>query len=69
MVFGFAGEEVTSLHCFGIINCIQYAYRTRQNFPVVEDSAGSGCLKMQQMSGGGFDFLREFIRQGQYSFT
>ena len=38
------------LYCFGIMNCIQYANRTRQNFPVVENSAGSGCLKMQPMS-------------------
>ena len=49
--FGFAVDEVTSLYCFGVMNCIQYANRTRQNFPVVENSAGSCCLKMQQMAG------------------
>ena len=42
---------LTSLYYFGVMNCIQYANRTRQNFPVVENSAGSGCLKMQPMPG------------------
>ena len=51
MDFGFAGDEVTSLYCFGVMNCIQYANRTTQNVPVVENSAGSSCLKMQQMAG------------------
>ena len=23
--FGFADDEVTSLYCFGVMNCIQYA--------------------------------------------
>ena len=50
MDFGFAGE-VTSLHCFDVMNYIQYANRTRQDFPVVENSAGYCCLKMQQMVG------------------
>ena len=49
--FGFASDEVTSLHCFGVMNCIQCANRTRQNFAVVENSAGSCYLKMQQMAG------------------
>ena len=54
---GFAGDEVTSFYCFGVMNCIQYANRTRENFPVVENSAGSCFLKMQQMNGVA-DFLR-----------
>ena len=58
--FGFAGDEAKSLYCFGVMNCIQYANRTRQNFSVVENSSGSCCLKMQQMAGVA-DFLREFI--------
>ena len=41
---------LTSLYCFGIMNYIQYANRTRQNFPDVENSAGSGWLKRQPMS-------------------
>ena len=49
--FGFASDEVTSLYCFGVMNCIQCANRTRQNVPVVENSAGSCYLKMQQMVG------------------
>ena len=49
--FGFADDEVTSLYCFGVMNCIQYANRTRQNFPVVENSADSCCLKMQEIAG------------------
>ena len=49
--FGFAGGEVKSLYCFRIMNCMQYANRTRQKISVVENSAGSCCLKMQQMAG------------------
>ena len=48
--FAFAGDEVISLDCFGVINCIQYANGTRQNFPVVENSAGSCYLILQQMA-------------------
>ena len=49
--FGFDGDEVTPLYCFGIMNCIQHANRTRQNFPVVENNSGSCYLKMKQMTG------------------
>ena len=51
MVFFAFWVEVTFLYCFGVVNCIQYASRTRKNFPVVENSAGSCYLKMQQIAG------------------
>ena len=53
----------TSLYCFGVVNCIQYANRTRQNFPVVEQ-CWFLLLKNAANGWGGSDFLREFIGQG-----
>ena len=40
MTTGLAIWILDSRYCFGVMNYIQYANRTRQNFSVVENSAG-----------------------------
>ena len=50
-ILGLLVTKVTSLYCFGVMNCVQYANRARQSFPVIENSAGSCCLKIWHMAG------------------
>ena len=58
--FEFVGE-VTSPHCFDVMNCIQYANRTRPDFSVVENNAVYFCLKMQHMAGVAQRSTQSFI--------